>query len=119
MPRRIPGRGIPAGGVAPSRSVPAAAPSRRAEARYRRSPHVVAYWQPDGLVLHQFARGTRTVAAPAVVAVLDAAASWRSAEELTAAVPGASRDTLDPLLRSLVRRGLLAASGAPAPDHGR
>ena len=68
--------------------------------RYRRSPHLVAYWQPDGLVLHQFARGTRTVAAPAVVAVLDAAAAWRSVAELSAALPGASHATLQPLLRA-------------------
>ncbi len=84
--------------------------------RYRRSPHVVAYWQPDGLVLHQFARGTRTVAVPAVIAVLDAAAAWRSAEQLTSALPGTSRITLDPLLRALVRRGLLEVSRAAAPD---
>jgi len=83
---------------------------------YRRSPHVVAYWQADGLVLHQFARGTRTVAAPAVVAVLDAARAWRSADELTAAVPGASPATLQPLLRALVRRGLLEVSRAAMPD---
>jgi SagB-type dehydrogenase family enzyme len=87
---------------------------------YRRSPHVVAYWQPDGLVLHQFARGTRTVAAPAVVAVLDAAAAWRSAQELTAklaaVMPGASPATLQPLLRALVRRGLLEVSRAAMPD---
>ena len=85
--------------------------------RYRRSPHVVAYWQPDGLVLHQFARRTRTVAAPAVVAVLDAAAAWRTAADLTAAVPGATAAGLQPLLRGLVRRGLLEVSrGATPPD---
>ena len=87
--------------------------------RYRRSPHVVAYWQPDGLVLHQFARGTRTVAAPPVFALLDAAATWRTVTELAAAVPGASPAALQSLLHALVRRGLLetaTAARSPTPE---
>ena len=83
---------------------------------YRRSPHVVAYWQPDGLVLHQFARGTRTVAAGPVVTLLDAAVAWRTAEELAAVVPGAAARALQLLLRALVRRGLLEVSRAARPD---
>ena len=83
---------------------------------YRRSPHVVAYWQPDGLVLHQFARGTRTVAAPAVVAILDAASTWLSADQLSAALPGASAGGIQPLLRGLVRRGLLDVYRDGRPD---
>jgi SagB-type dehydrogenase family enzyme len=85
-------------------------------ARYRRSPHVVVHWQPDGLVLHQFARGTRTVAPPVVVSVLDAATDWRSADELAAVLPGATPSDLAPLLRALVRRGLLESSRAGRPD---
>jgi SagB-type dehydrogenase family enzyme len=85
-------------------------------ARYRRSAAVVAYWQADGLVLHQFARGIRTVATAPVVALLDAAAQWRTAAELSGAVPGASIAALQRLLRALVRRGLLEASTAPHPD---
>jgi SagB-type dehydrogenase family enzyme len=84
--------------------------------RYRRSPHVVAYWQSDGLVLHQFARGTRTVAAPPVVTLLDAAMAWRTGDELAAALPGASPRSLQPLIRALVRRGLLEVSRAVRPD---
>ncbi|MEO5820913.1 MAG: SagB/ThcOx family dehydrogenase [Vicinamibacteraceae bacterium] len=85
-------------------------------ARYRRSPHVVAYWQADGLVLHQFARGTRTVATASVVALLDAAARWQTIDGLAAVMPGASASTLLPLLRALVRRGLLDVSRAAQPD---
>ncbi len=84
--------------------------------RYRRSPHVVAYWQPDGLVLHQFARGTRTVAAAPVVTLLDAAAAWRTRDELAAALPGAAAGDLQRLIRALVRRGLLEVSRATRPD---
>ena len=83
--------------------------------RYRQSAAVVAYWQPDGLVLHQFARGTRTVATAPVVALLDAASLWRTVDDLAAALPGASPATLLPLLRALLRRGLLETSMA-APD---
>jgi SagB-type dehydrogenase family enzyme len=85
-------------------------------ARYRRSATIVAYWQPDGLVLHQFARGTRTVAAAPIVALLEAAATWRTEDELAAALPGASRAARRGLLRGLVRRGLLEASTATHPD---
>ena len=75
-------------GACPAR-LPSAAPPRRAVARYRRSPHVVAYWQPDGLVLHQFARGTRTVAAPRRSSRCSTPPPlWRSVDELTAALPG-------------------------------
>jgi SagB-type dehydrogenase family enzyme len=91
-------------------------PPRRVVPRYRRSPHVVAYWQPDGLVLHQFARGTRTVAGAAVVTLLETAASWRTAGELAASLPGASPHTLRPLIGALVRRGLLDVSRAARPD---
>ncbi len=84
--------------------------------RYRRSPHVVAYWQTDGLVLHQFARGTRTIAGAAVMTLLDTAAAWRTADELAASLPGAAPDVLRPLLGALVRRGLLDVSRAARPD---
>jgi len=97
------------------RPVPSA-PPRRAAPCYRRSPHVVAYWQPDGLVLHQFARGTRTVVAGPVVTLLDAAPAWRTAEELAAALPGAAARSLQPVIRALVRRGLLEVSRVARPD---
>lgn len=76
----------------------------------------MAYWQPDGLVLHQFARGTRTVAAPPVITVLDAARTWRTAGELCAALPGASPAAMDRLIAALARRGLLERSTARTPD---
>ena len=81
---------------------------------YRRSPHVVAYWQPDGLVLHQFARGTRTIAPPAVVALLDAAATWRDAASLAQVLPRAPARRVSALIGGLVRRGLLERAPGPA-----
>jgi SagB-type dehydrogenase family enzyme len=66
--------------------------------------------------LHQFARGTRTVATAPVVALLDAASVWGTVEDLAAALPGASPAALQPLLRALLRRGLLEASTAAKPD---
>jgi len=76
----------------------------------------VAYWQPDGLVLHQFARGTRTIAAPPVIAVLDAARTWRTDGELCAALPGAPPDAMARLVRAVARRGLLERSDARPAD---
>jgi SagB-type dehydrogenase family enzyme len=84
---------------------------------YRRSPHVVAYWQPDGLVLHQFARGTRTIVPPPVVALLDAAATWRDAASLARALPQAPARRVSALIGGLVRRGLLERSTAPADER--
>jgi SagB-type dehydrogenase family enzyme len=80
---------------------------------YRRSPHVVAYWQPDGLVLHQFARGTRTIAPPAVIALLDAAAGWCDAASLARVLPQAPPRRVSALLGGLVRRGLLERAPGP------
>jgi SagB-type dehydrogenase family enzyme len=84
---------------------------------YRRSPHVVAYWQPDGLVLHQFARGTRTIAPPAVVALLDAAATWRDAAWLAQVLPQAPARRVSALIGGLVRRGLLERAPGPPDDR--
>lgn len=81
---------------------------------YRRSPHVVAYWQPDGLVLHQFARGTRTIAPPAVVTLLDAAGTWADAAALARALPQAPPRRVSALIGGLVRRGLLERAPGPA-----
>lgn len=89
--------------------------------RYRRSPHVVAYWQSGrgrtgGLVLHQFARGTCTIAPPPVVAVLDAARVWTPARNLASLLPGVSATAVATLLRRLVQLGLLEREGAKARD---
>jgi SagB-type dehydrogenase family enzyme len=83
---------------------------------YRRSPHVVAYWQPDGLVLHQFARGTRTIAPAAVVALLDAAGDWCDTGTLGEALPGVPRRRVAALVAGLVRRGLLERRPARRAD---
>jgi SagB-type dehydrogenase family enzyme len=86
--------------------------------RFRRSPFVVGYWQPRArggegeLVLHQFARGTRTVAPAAAIAVLDAAHAWTSAVDLARVLPGVSTTAIATLLDGLVRRGLLEREGA-------
>ena len=87
--------------------------------RFRRSPFVVGYWQPRSrggegeLVLHQFARGTRTVVPAAVVAVLDAAHTWTPAADLARVLPGVTSTAVATLLRGLERRGLLEREGAP------
>ena len=72
---------------------------------------MVAYWQPDGFVLHQFARGTRTVATAPVVALLDAAAAWQTVEDLAAKLPGASAVALRPPAKPMFPTCLTAAAG--------
>jgi SagB-type dehydrogenase family enzyme len=69
-------------------------------------------------VLHQFARGTRTIAPPPVVAVLDAARDWTRVEDLAAVLPGVPAAAVATLVRGLARRGLLEREG-PGPRDPR
>jgi SagB-type dehydrogenase family enzyme len=87
-----------------------------ASVRYRRSPYLVSYWQRGRLILHQYVRGARLEATPAVLEILDGFEGWRT---LAQAGPVVSR--LEPLLaarlvRALVRHGLLDVEGAPVPE---
>ncbi|HEY8551609.1 MAG TPA: SagB family peptide dehydrogenase [Vicinamibacterales bacterium] len=63
-------------------------------------------------MLHQYARGTRTIVTPFVMEILEAAAGWQPLEALSARL-GADAAALRPLLRALVGRGLLESSRRP------
>jgi SagB-type dehydrogenase family enzyme len=50
--------------------------------RYRASPHIVAYWESDRLVIHQFAVGNRAAANPVILAILHACRTWRGLDDI-------------------------------------
>lgn len=46
--------------------------------RYRRSPHLMVYWDGDQLVLHNYATGSRVVGSPLVVRIMSSLTDWRT-----------------------------------------
>jgi len=78
---------------------------------FRRSPHLVCYWNAGHLVLHNFASGTQVVAEPAVAGILHFFHRWRSADAAAAHfaefTPASVSDAVAALERHsiLVRRG--------------
>jgi SagB-type dehydrogenase family enzyme len=87
--------------------------------RYRRAPHLVCYWHNRRLVLHDYARGARTIATPLVVDVLDGLATWQPIDEIFHRLEGVAPALVEDLVRVLLRRGLLERSdrrSAPKSD---
>jgi SagB-type dehydrogenase family enzyme len=80
--------------------VPRRRTGRRAPIRYRRSPHLVAYWREGSLHFTNYATRTTASATPLVCAVLDACSEWRTLSQLEEAVP----DLRSPLLQTLIDR---------------
>jgi SagB-type dehydrogenase family enzyme len=50
--------------------------------RYRRSPHLIVYWNGEELVLHNYATGVAIAGSPAVVRALSALHGWRTADSV-------------------------------------
>jgi SagB-type dehydrogenase family enzyme len=87
-------------------------------ARFVRSPHVVCYWSADGLVLYNYAVGTKLYGNHLHARIVDACTWPRSAEEL-AATCGADRSALAFALRELRKRRLLYSEQASMPHAER
>lgn len=83
--------------------------------RYRRSPHVICYWDNGQLVFENYARRTRVAAAPVTCDVLDFFSGWRSAGELSRRLPQADADSLARAVAALLRVGLLERSDSRDP----
>lgn len=54
----------------------------RARLRYRRSPCLVAYWQGEHLVLHNYASGKRVSASPLIFELVSSLREWATPEAL-------------------------------------
>jgi SagB-type dehydrogenase family enzyme len=87
-------------------------------ARFRRSPHLIVYWQDDRLVARELISGRVVRAAPAVLGTLEFFSRWRTAGELARRLGAEDRTAVQSVMESLVRYGLLVSSegnGASSP----
>jgi SagB-type dehydrogenase family enzyme len=86
--------------------------------RYRRSPHLVCFWERGRLVFENYARRSRVSAAPLTCEILDFFTEWRPAGALTRRYPHAESHALARAIAELVEAGLLdVSSGARVRGH--
>jgi SagB-type dehydrogenase family enzyme len=80
---------------------------------FRRSPYLVSYWSPAGLVLENYATGRRGGGAPRVHDILSVFDRWRPVDALRRALPGTPRSTLMRIVDALVGLTFLQRSDRP------
>ena len=83
---------------------------RRRPLLYRRSRHIVCYWDELELVYHNYATGNRTRASPILVRILETFSDWQPVDALARAVRDVEKSTRRVLLERLVARSLLERS---------
>lgn len=91
---------------------PATSPRRPHAARYRRSRHVVSYWEGGALILQDYRSGERLTATPLVIDVLDAFDTWRPASHAASRVRGVEPVQVERLVAELAEAGLLERTDA-------
>jgi len=77
---------------------------------FRRTSHLVAYWEDAGLRIRSYARGTSAFLRPAEVAVLDALGEWRYRDHLDRLFPAYGRRPLTAFLNRMTRLGMIESS---------
>lgn len=83
---------------------------------YRRSPHIVAYWNGKDLLLERFAPPPTTVsAAPITIKILSSFTQWRTAETFFRQLPEHSPESLRRVLDELVSHGFLERRNRSTP----
>jgi SagB-type dehydrogenase family enzyme len=82
---------------------------RAAEARVRRSLHLVLYWRRDRFVARNYATATTATIPPEIARILDFCSEWRTPAEI-AAVLNVTAPLVSPLIRKLVDRTFLERS---------
>lgn len=75
--------------------------------RFRRSPHLVAYWGPGGLRIRNYARGHDRLVFGRTCEVLSAFTRWRTTADAERRCPGITRRELDRTVRELHEAGFL------------
>jgi SagB-type dehydrogenase family enzyme len=91
------------------------ASGRRTPMKYRRSPHLVAYWHDGTLQIVNYAARSRSSANGLVCGILDYCGTWRTPAQIAGALPAAQSPVLPHLLDRLVERSLLVRS-TDSPD---
>jgi SagB-type dehydrogenase family enzyme len=82
----------------------------------RRSPHLVCYWRPSGLVIENYATGIRASAPALTCEILDWFSTWRSVGSVLDSRPIRSRRRLRQAVTRLIRHSLLQrADREPSP----
>ena len=89
------------------------------QVHFRRSPHVISYWDSERLIFENFAVGTRAVAEPITTELLHFFDRWRSAQGLFDRMSGFGRPSVRQALRSLVKCALLERSDRPRDPRNR
>lgn len=87
---------------------------RRTPIRYRRSPHLVAYWRDGALRIVNYATGRMSQATPLVCDILDFCGTWRSLTDVERDLPLARSPHLWDLVKRLVDLSFLERSDQSA-----
>jgi SagB-type dehydrogenase family enzyme len=91
----------------------------RAATRYRRSPHLVCHWDGPTSILYNYALGTHLDGSAHLCLIVAECSAWRSAAQIEKAWPELGGRVVRRLLATLVRSGMLHASGRPVPPAER
>lgn len=87
--------------------------SGRATVRFRRSPHLVAYWQKGSLRIANYATRYTSEADPLVLELLNFCGDWRTLSEVKASLSVGRYSLLQALVDRLVSFSLLVRSDGP------
>ena len=87
--------------------------------RYRRAPHLVAYWRAGSFLLKNYATGRTAAGDPLVCRVLDFCSDWRSEAQIQRDLGRDASPLLAELLGTLVTHSLLHRSDRPIASRER
>ena len=87
--------------------------------RFRRAPHLVAYWRAGSLLLRNYAIARTAAGDPLICRVLDFCSDWRTEAQIRRNLGPDSSPFLPALLRTLVERSLLHRSDRPIDSRER
>jgi len=87
--------------------------------RYRRSPHLIVYWNGEELVLHNYGTGLTVAGSPTVVRALSALHAWRTADSVARQFAEFDRHLITRLLDELEKLSLVERSDRAPSRVGR
>lgn len=87
---------------------------KKGKVLYRRSPHLVMYWESGHLIFENYADHTKISAAPITFEILKFFDHWRSGEALFRRLGEFSQSSVQKAIASLVSHSLLQRSDQPA-----
>jgi len=86
----------------------------RAAVRYRRSPHLVAFWQRGSFVVFNYATRQTTGATPLIIQILEACDTWQTLAALQRELAAHPPDLVGLLVERTCEMGLLERNDRPA-----